>query len=226
MKIHSLSLPSTNIDSMREFYTSVLGLKLAESDSQFFTLQAGFTRLAFNTTNDGTLPKHHFAFNIPPNLFQKGKTWLAERTALVSGKEGQVEFDFSNWNALGMYFIDPAGNIGELIARDMLPSAQVDEFSADHIVSVSEIGVPVPDVPGTVDLLRRAAGLQPYRGETDTFTAVGDENGLLIVVQQGREWYPRTGISAQPSPLDIWFENNHKRFHLQLVDAGVSIQAE
>ena len=211
---------------MREFYTSVLGLKLAESDSQFFTLQAGFTRLAFNTTNDGTLPKHHFAFNIPPNLFQKGKTWLAERTGLVSGKEGQVEFDFSNWNALGMYFIDPAGNIGELIARDMLPSAQADEFSADHIVSVSEIGVPVPDVPGTVDLLRRAAGLQPYRGETDTFTAVGDENGLLIVVQQGREWYPRTGISAQPSPLDIWFENNHKRFHLQLVDAGVSIQAE
>lgn len=226
MKIHSLSLPSTNFDSMREFYTSVLGLKLAESDSQFFTLQAGFTRMAFNTINDGTLPKHHFAFNIPPNLFQEAKTWLAERTGLISGKEGQVEFDFSNWNALGMYFIDPAGNIGELIARDMLPSAQADEFSADHIVSVSEIGVPVPDVPGTVDLLRRAAGLQPYRGETDTFTAVGDENGLLIVVQQGREWYPRTGISAQPSPLEIWFENNHKRFHLQLVDAGVSIQVE
>lgn len=226
MKIHSLSLPSTNIDSMREFYTSVLGLKLAESDSQFFTLQAGFTRMAFNTINDGTLPKHHFAFNIPPNLFQEAKTWLAERTGLISGKEGQVEFDFSNWNALGMYFIDPAGNIGELIARDMLPSAQADVFSADHILSVSEIGVPVPDVPGTVDLLRRAAGLQPYRGETDTFTAVGDENGLLIVVQQGREWYPRTGISAQPSPLEIWFENNHKRFHLQLVDAGVSIQVE
>jgi hypothetical protein len=73
-------------------------------------------------------------------------------------------------------------------------------------------------------LLRRAAGLQPYRGETDTFTAVGDENGLLIVVQQGREWYPRTGISAEPSPLEIRFENNQKHYYLRLGNTGVSIQ--
>jgi catechol-2,3-dioxygenase len=226
MKIQSLTLPSSNIDSMREFYSKVLGLKLVEQDGQSFTLQAGSTRLTFSGTKDGKASKHHLAFNIPPNLFQEAKAWLAARTVLVRGKEGQVEFDFSNWNALGMYFIDPDGNIGELIARDMLPPVETAGFSAEHILSVSEIGIPVADVPGTVALLRQSAGLQPYRGETETFAAVGDENGLLIVVQQGREWYPKTGVSAEFSPMEILIGSGRQTFLLQLGEAGLNIQEQ
>ncbi len=209
---------------MLDFYIKVFGLKLVEKSGQSFTLQAGSTRLTFTSAKDRKAPKHHFAFNIPPNLFEEAKTWLAQRTALVRGKEGQVEFDFSNWNALGMYFIDPDGNIGELIARDMLPPAQAAMFSADNILSVSEIGIPVPDVPGTVALLRQAAGLLPYRGETETFAAVGDENGLLIVVQQGREWYPKTGITAEVSPMEIGIESGHMNYLITTGRQGFQVQ--
>ncbi len=226
MKIKTLTLPSSNIDSMREFYTNGLGLPLVREDDQGFTLQAGSTRLTFSHTENGSAPKQHFAFNIPPNLFHEAKAWLAERTELVRGKEGQVEFDFSNWNALGMYFLDPAGNIGELIARDMLPEAETSRFTAANILSVSEIGIPVPNVPETVELLRQVAGLEPYRGETETFAAVGDENGLLIVVQRGREWYPKTGVTAEFLQMEIRIESGEQTFLLRLEETGLDIQEQ
>ena len=224
MKIKTLSLPTHNLNSMREFYTDVFGLPLVDEDKSSFTLQAGSTRLAFIGTKDGKAPKHHFAFNIPPNLFQEAKAWLAERTELVRGKEGQVEFDFSNWDARGLYFLDPAGNIGELIARDMLPEAETSRFTAAAILSVSEIGIPVANVPETVTALRQTAGLLPYRGATETFTAVGDENGLLIVVQQGREWYPNTGVSAEDSAMQILIKSANLDYLVTTGQQGIQIQ--
>ena len=209
---------------MQAFYTDILGLPLVDKDGQSFTLQAGSTRLTFSHTEDGSAPKQHFAFNIPPNLFEEAKAWLSERTELVRGKEGQVEFDFSNWNALGMYFLDPAGNIGELIARDMLPEAETSRFTAANILSVSEIGIPVPNVPETVELLRQVAGLEPYRGETETFAAVGDENGLLIVVQRGREWYPKTGVTAEDSAIQILIESANLDYIITTGRQGFQIQ--
>jgi hypothetical protein len=32
------------------------------------------------------------------------------------------------------------------------------------------------------------------------FTAVGDENGLFIVVEGGRIWFPETGIAPENIP--------------------------
>lgn len=53
-------------------------------------------------------------------------------------------------------------------------------------------------------MLRTTLGVAPFRGsEGETFTALGDDQGLLIVVQRGREWYPSTGLAAAPSPLQL-----------------------
>ena len=47
-------------------------------------------------------------------------------------------------------------------------------------------------------------GMTVYDGAgSDTFSAVGDELGLFIVVKEGRNWYPETGISAGLHPVSV-----------------------
>jgi hypothetical protein len=59
-------------------------------------------------------------------------------------------------------------------------------------------------VPHTVQWLCDTLGLSIYDGQgSDTFSAVGDELGLLIVVKQGRNWYPETGILAGLHPVTV-----------------------
>lgn len=38
---------------------------------------------------------------------------------------------------------------------------------------------------------------------SDTFTALGDEHGLFIIVKRGRIWFPDTGIPAELVPLKV-----------------------
>jgi len=62
----------------------------------------------------------------------------------------------------------------------------------------------VDEVPAMVATLRTTLAIRPFRGsEGETFTALGDEEGLLIVVQRGRAWYPSTGLAAAPAPLAL-----------------------
>jgi hypothetical protein len=42
---------------------------------------------------------------------------------------------------------------------------------------------------------------------SDTFTAVGDEDGLFIVVKRGRIWYPETGVAADVYPVAVTLAN-------------------
>ncbi len=120
------------------------------SSPQFCSLVAGQSVLHFTRAVGNESPKYHFAFNIAPNLFKQAKIWLSENVALLRGKQGQDEFDFSSWNARGMYFYDPASNIGELIARSDLSPTRETTFDPGSILSISEIGVPVEDVPAAV----------------------------------------------------------------------------
>lgn len=47
-------------------------------------------------------------------------------------------------------------------------------------------------------------GISPYGGPgSETFTAVGDEHGLFIVVKRGRIWFPDTGKGAGMAPLEV-----------------------
>jgi hypothetical protein len=52
--------------------------------------------------------------------------------------------------------------------------------------------------------LQNELGLAVYDGQgSDTFTAVGDDDGLFIVVKRGRIWYPDTGVPASINPTRI-----------------------
>jgi hypothetical protein len=60
----------------------------------------------------------------------------------------------------------------------------------------------VDDVPLIVHMLQQTLGIPVYHAAiNELFTPVGDENGLLIVVQRGRLWFPESKVTATVAPL-------------------------
>jgi catechol-2,3-dioxygenase len=199
MQFESLTLCTPDPATLLPFYTEVLGLPGLVDDEGSLQVRAGTTRLIFRP---GPESRYHYAFNIPENQLAAAQVWLAARTAIAHNAQGKEIFSFENWNAHALYFFDPAGNILELIARHTLPNASDTPFSAASLLSISEIGLAVPDVPATVAELGRELEITAYRGEAgDEFTAVGDEHALFIVVKRGRIWFPDTGFPALAVPL-------------------------
>jgi catechol-2,3-dioxygenase len=189
MKILELQLETHCLGELKKFYTGILELPLLEERKKFFSFQAGATKVKFYRANPSEKPFYHFAFNIPENQLKDAKQWLSERTSIIE-KDGRDEFRFEGWNAEALYFYDPASNIVELIARHSLSNRSGNKFSAQSILSVSEIGYVVEDVRLFSEHIKEELKLDLWDGDEQQFAAVGDEEGLLIVVPVDRNWFP------------------------------------
>jgi catechol-2,3-dioxygenase len=196
-RLLSLELHSgAAMDTMKAFYGKTLDLRIMNERVDRFTVEAGETQITFvssATAVDGRTPFYHFAFNIPENKILQAVEWQKARTPLLpipernraAGYPPEV-VDYSHWNAHSIFFLDPAGNIVEYIARHDLKNADSSPFSWADILYASEIGLVVDDVPATAARLKDAAGVTQYKGGSDEFTALGDEYGLLLVMKRGR----------------------------------------
>jgi catechol-2,3-dioxygenase len=216
MHIHELRLGTHLLEQQRAFYTGVLGLPLQAQSGDQFALTVGASTLTFTADPSPERSVCHFAFNIPHQHFAAAKRWLAGRVPLVADPAGADEFHFADWNAQAVYFADPAGNLCELIARRDLPD-QPPPLSGAGLLSISEIGLVVDDVPEFVRAIQRELGSPVYRGAVnDLFVPVGDERGLLIVVKRGRLWFPEQTLAAAPAPVTaIVSETGAKRYRLE-----------
>ena len=216
MKIDEIGMLTADLRAMQEFYRNRLGLPVVRKDDKTLQVGAGASTLLFSQAPEGWAGCYHFAFNIPENRFKEAKEWAAQRATLLKSSSGEDEFNFRSWDAHSLYFYDPAGNILELIARHALAeTATPTQFSANSILSVSEIGLVTEDVLLQVGLLTAELGVEVYDGEgSDTFAAVGDEEGLLIVVKRGRTWFPDTGKAADSSPLSLAVTTRRGRYRL------------
>src|SRR5687768_15671945 len=147
--------------AMKAFYGKTLELRILDEQADRFTVEAGETRLTFvdgAETADGRAPFYHFAFNIPENKIVKALEWQQKRTPLLpipernraAGLPPEV-VDYRHWNAHSVFFLDPAGNVVEYIARHDLKNGDPHAFSWGDILYAS-----------------------------DAFTAMGDEYGLLL----------------------------------------------
>lgn len=120
-KVIETCVYSRDLESLKKFYTGILGLELVqEEEGKFVFLKAGASMLlAFNPdrtfpSNDN-LPPHgangsiiHFALEIEDRDYEKWKECLAQNGVAI---EREV-----NWNrARSLYFRDPASNLVELI---------------------------------------------------------------------------------------------------------------
>ena len=160
-------------------------------------VRAGETALRFRAA-ERPAPAH-VAFDVPFAAFDEVLTWAGERVELLAAPGGGHEFDFSAapWHARAAYFLDDEGDVLELIARRDAPSGP-----PGRIRRVSEVGLPVADVPAAVAALERELGLPLFDGGGPAFAAVGDHAGLLIVVRVGRRWVP-TELVAGDDPVTV-----------------------
>ena len=202
MEITTLRLQTAHLDAQRAFYTEVLGLPLIAQAPDAFTSRAGATHLTFASASGNVAP-YHFAFNIPRNKLNGAKQFLAAHVPLLT-EDGRDQFHSDDWNADMVYFRDPAGNIAECIARHTLANDAPGAFEPADILCVSEIGVPVNDVTDSIAALGTRLGLRPYGERSAQFAPMGDERGLLIMVQIGRHWYPnQTAAGIAPIALTM-----------------------
>lgn len=204
------------------FYKNVLELPVTDDSDTQFTILTGLSKLIFEKTEDPlSFPNYHFAFNIPSNQIQEAHDWLKERTERLWIEEYKSYIaDFTNWNAKSVYFLDPAGNIAELIARADLNDIIDEPFSSKHIRNVSEVGIVFPDsnFQRSIEQIRKDYNLEYFSKQPplEKFCAIGNDEGLFIIVPENRSWYPCKDRPAGIFPMKISFlvENGVKRITL------------
>ncbi|HUM24629.1 MAG TPA: hypothetical protein PKN81_00225 [Anaerolineales bacterium] len=215
MFINRLELPALDLIAQRDYYANVLELPVhLEGDS--LLVKAGKTDLIFTQAPPQWEGAYHFCFNIPENQFPYAKAWLSARIPLVKDDKGNDEFNSQSWNSTSLYFKDAAGNILEFIARHRQQNSVNSPFNSGQILQVSEIGLASQDVISFAKELCAKLGASVYEQDfNDTFTPIGDEDGLFILPVEGRIWYPNTGIPAKMLPIKVDVEANGKLFHLE-----------
>jgi len=198
MRILEVTFYSRNVAGQEQFYRDILNLTILEKSDYHFTCQMGYTRVTFRYWHE--VNPYHYAITIPANAEYSALEWLKQRVEIQ--KNGDEELvDFSNWNAMSMYFYDADYNIIEFIARKNLDTAIWQTFSSENLVGVSELGIPVDDIEPIYKQLHRLTGVEIFDGNFDKFCAIGDEEGLFIVIDKNRKkWFP-TGDKAYSSPL-------------------------
>ena len=201
MRIKQLTLQTADIETQRSFYRDALGLPVARDDSNL-AVGIGSSELRF-VQQTGFAGRYHVAFDVPNNQFLEAIAWLEARVPIYGAER---VYHGNNWNADSAYFLDAAGNILELIARHTADTARSAAFSAASLLHISEIGLSAPDPLGLAAWLKAQFGLRNYRDHASDFVPVGDDHGVLIVVSNGREWFPETGVHAAPLPTQIRLE--------------------
>jgi catechol-2,3-dioxygenase len=219
MRIREVILQTSKLQELVSFYSETLELPVFTNNSEI-TIQIGSTKLVFQQAGTAD-PFYHFAINVPANKIEEAREWVNKRIELIWIDQYQSDIaNFVNWNAKSVYFFDPAGNILELIARFDLDNKTGEAFSSVHFISISEIALVVKE-----DKLAKKVNdlLQDYRlsyfakqPPTPHFVALGDDDGLFIIVQEKRNWFP-TNIPSGIYPIKIVFENNGKDYRLKLV---------
>jgi hypothetical protein len=84
-----------------------------------------------------------------------------------------------------------------LIARHTLPNSSDHPFGADDFLAVSEMGIVSPNLTKTIQDLNEQWGLMYFTRQPPMpeFAALGDDDGLLIMVPPNRKWYPTSLLS-------------------------------
>lgn len=196
MQIHEIELLSDNVSATGSFYHSVLGLEVYAGSNTSVTFAIGYTKVIFRQSKN-MKPVYHFAFDVPNNRFEDAYNYIKAKTGLIEVTKGNDIADFKNWDAKSFYFHDNNGNIVEIITRFANHAFANEPFDGTSFLSVSEVGLVTGNVPQLADKLTKEFGIPIFhrqpRGER--FTVSGDDCGLFILAETGREWYP-TGSKA------------------------------
>ncbi|MDB5192329.1 MAG: hypothetical protein JWQ96_1892 [Segetibacter sp.] len=214
MQILKLELLTNSIERSQQFYGDVLSLPVTHKDEVSISFKAGASQLTF-ILSETSNPFYHFAFNIPCNQLDEALAWTESRVDILPLSPQSKVADYGNWNAKAFYFLDFSGNIVELIARYDLNNQSSNSFNHDSILAISEIGMVTEDVDVVCKQFQREYSLSIFTKQppAKNFAAIGDDNGLFIVVTEDKKWFPTdTPVSAFPVRATI--TNNQNMFEL------------
>jgi len=198
MNILELQLLSADIFQTQKFYQEILGMEILHADDSSIKFSAGLSTLIFKKTNNKN-PFYHFAFTIPSNKFEEAHAWASKRVQLLPITPNSTIADFKSWNAKAFYFYDNNQNIVEFIARFDLNNNSDKPFEGSSVFSISEIGIVADNAKAYSERMLREYDLNFFSKQPpqDDFVAIGDDNGLFIVVNNRRNWYPTSKRSAK-----------------------------
>ena len=214
MNITYLELATTNVQAQNDFYSRVLDLPVKRSDTKV-EVHIGTTNLIFTQAEPGFDGAYHFAFNIPANQLAAAIQWSSGRFPLLHDDTGKEIFDSKSWNSDSVYFKDAAGNVLEFIARHEMKNTVDGDFDNTQILNVSEIGLPSENVVGLANDLCTKLRLSIFRQEpNETFTPIGDNDGLFILPIKDRIWMPQSGVPARLLPVRVKGNANGKEWEV------------
>ena len=214
MKILEVAITVRELDTAAAFYRDVLGMPVEELADRVI-VTAGFSRLVMTAGEhfDGV---HHVAFGIAPHDFDRARTWLKDRVDLTVAGGSDVFAGPPGWDSRSVYFPGPEDIVLEFIARD----ADAEVPRADGVLprpfSISEIGVSVPDTKAAVGELTDGLGVPTFPPQQADFAPLGDHDGLLIVVDQARAWFPAYENHASDGPLTVRLDAPDQPAHITL----------
>ena len=215
MKIKELIIFTKNLDQQIDFYTTILEIPVVNSTPVSTSLKIGDSVLTLKY-NKNAAP-NHFAINIPSNKEKEALYWLKERVDIMSFDNREI-INFSSWNAKAIYFYDLDKNIVELIARKNLNVNSDVKFSSKSMLNISEVGVMTNQIHETYKKLNSLEAIEVYSGDFERFCAVGDEDGLFIMVNSKlKKWFP-TGDLIKQSDFIITGDFNFKYFNGQIIE--------
>lgn len=204
MRIDHVRLDVPDPAAAAAFHRDVLGLPV-RLGAGVARVRIGWTELVLEPDRDGGRGRHHLAVTVPPDAGAAAHRWLAGRADLLT-HDGATRFETApGWDAESVYVGDPDGMVLELVARRRRPGPLGSAtFGPGALLGVSEVGVPVDDVRATAARLRATCGLEPFGADpSSTFGAVGDDEGLLVLVAPGRPWFPTADVVSGPAPCSV-----------------------
>lgn len=210
MKLEHIQIETNSISKTIAFYTQNLGFKILDHDSTSVSFQIGSSILKFieNRNFDSI---YHLAFNIPENKLDEAIKWCKNRVDLIPIENESVITRFESWNANAVYFYDNNGNLLEFIARHDLNNSQSEPFDTKSILNISEIGI-VHEKPlelGQNLINQHQLNFFSKNANSEFFAAIGNDEGLLIIVKPNRNWYP-TQTPSESNKTQVLLENNNK----------------
>lgn len=191
MRIHTLQLPVSDVAQVGAYFAEVLQLPVQDD-----VVRIGWTGVQLRPAGSDPVGGVHLAFNVPADRFEASTAWLLARTPLQRNAKGEAHFTFGGrWESESIYFDGPDGLILELIGRRRLPaSGRVGAFHGSELTCVSEVGLPTADVAALSARAEAAFGLGYLSPPVPHFAALGDDEGLLIVVDATRRWFPEEKV--------------------------------
>lgn len=146
---------------------------------------------------------HHLAIGIAPADVEVARDWLSQRVEpfVVDGSE--VIDGPEGLDSRSVYFLGPEDIVLELIARDADSCAPAGDGRVPRPLSLSEVGIGVADVAAAVRALTGELGLPTFPPQGALFAPVGGHDGLIILVDQDRIWFPMDAQQPARGPVRV-----------------------